>query len=295
MPRLVRQSGWICGLVLAVATIGCNRLPAPGGAQGTKPDAARKHAQTLAINAVQSAATAQAELLAQAGILVTKPGTPGPATAVSVKAPPEPPQPTPATGGNSAAPSPATGSKRAVVVKPRPGMAPIFSERVVSSIPYVSEREAEEDALHQARELIERRLAELDPPVHYRPSLNEVKTEFIRADSRTFVLLRDVDSKEFPEANTLREELAKRYRSDEISRLGYVQYQVEVTAAQVRDLRMRERLGVSMRMIAAVSFAALVGFLFLRADEWTKGYLTRWLAFAAMLLAGGAAAALYFV
>ena len=35
--------------------------------------------------------------------------------------------------------------------------------------------------------------------------------------------------------------------------------------------------------------------LFLRADEWTRGYLTTWLALAAAVLAGGAAAALVFV
>jgi hypothetical protein len=45
-------------------------------------------------------------------------------------------------------------------------------------------------------------------------------------------------------------------------------------------------------VLAAV---ALAGFLFLRADEWTKGYLTSWLAIAAVVLAGGAAAAFLFV
>ena len=40
---------------------------------------------------------------------------------------------------------------------------------------------------------------------------------------------------------------------------------------------------------------ALAGFLFLRADEWTRGYLTTWLALCAAVLAGGAAAALVFV
>jgi hypothetical protein len=166
---------------------------------------------------------------------------------------------------------------------------------VVSSIPYLNEGEAEEDALNLARDLIERRLAELDSPLQYRPSINEVKTEFIRPDSRTFILLRDVDSKEFPSAVSLREELAKRYSPDEIARLGYVRYQVEVSASQVRELRTRDRLGTSLRMLVVISFAALLGYLFLQADEWTKGYLTRWLAFIAMLLAGGAAAALYFV
>jgi hypothetical protein len=40
---------------------------------------------------------------------------------------------------------------------------------------------------------------------------------------------------------------------------------------------------------------ALAGFLFLRFDDWTRGYLTSWLAFLAAGLAGGVAAALFLV
>ena len=40
---------------------------------------------------------------------------------------------------------------------------------------------------------------------------------------------------------------------------------------------------------------ALAGFLFLRLDEWTKGYLTSWLALGAAALGGGVVAALVFV
>ena len=75
----------------------------------------------------------------------------------------------------------------------------------------------------------------------------------------------------------------------------YVEYDVEVTADQVRELRTRDRVGSSLRIFGAIAAVALAGFLFLRLDEWTKGYLTRWLAIAAVLLAGGTAAALYFV
>lgn len=294
MPRVVLPSGLVCGLVVLVVGTGCNRLPVPGGAQGAKPDAARKHAHSQAINAVHAAAKAQAELLAQSGISFTKPASNRATSPVSVKIRSERSDPpTPPT--NSSGPVPSGGSNQPITAKPRPRATPILSEMVVSSIPYLNEGEAEEDALNLARDLIERRLAELDSPLQYRPSINEVKTEFIRPDSRTFILLRDVDSKEFPSAVSLREELAKRYSPDEIARLGYVRYQVEVSASQVRELRTRDRLGTSLRMLVVISFAALLGYLFLQADEWTKGYLTRWLAFIAMLLAGGAAAALYFV
>jgi hypothetical protein len=39
----------------------------------------------------------------------------------------------------------------------------------------------------------------------------------------------------------------------------------------------------------------VAGFLFLRADVWTMGYLTRWRARGAVTLAGAAAAALIFI
>ena len=70
---------------------------------------------------------------------------------------------------------------------------------------------------------------------------------------------------------------------------------MEVTADQVRALRTRDRVGGTLRVFGALAAISLAGFLFLRADEWTKGYLTRWLAVVAVLFAGGAAAALYLV
>ena len=75
----------------------------------------------------------------------------------------------------------------------------------------------------------------------------------------------------------------------------YVEYDVEVTADQVRELRSQERSRSALRVIGVLAAVALAGFLFLRADEWTKGYLTSWLAIAAVVLAGGAAAAFLFV
>jgi hypothetical protein len=75
----------------------------------------------------------------------------------------------------------------------------------------------------------------------------------------------------------------------------YVAYYVEVTGEQVRELRAQERVSSAIRAFGIVIAVALAGFLFLRADEWTKGYLTSWLAITAVVLAGGAAAALIFV
>ena len=75
----------------------------------------------------------------------------------------------------------------------------------------------------------------------------------------------------------------------------YVEYEVEVTTDQVRELRSQDRLGTALRLVIAVIGVALAGFVFLRLDDWTKGYLTSWLAVAAAALAGGAAALAFFI
>ena len=63
---------------------------------------------------------------------------------------------------------------------PRPGW--LIRDTVVSSL--ITEADAEEDALNRAREKVEQKLAELDPPVKRTVSLGEVKSEFLRKDSR---------------------------------------------------------------------------------------------------------------
>ena len=49
----------------------------------------------------------------------------------------------------------------------------------------------------------------------------------------------------------------------------------------VRELRTRDRIVSALRVFGVVTAVALAGFLFLRLDEWSKGYLTSWLAFIA--------------
>ena len=145
----------------------------------------------------------------------------------------------------------------------------------------INEAEAEADAIRRVRPR-STALAELRPPVKYRPSPNEMKVEFLRRDSRT---VRQPSAAE-------RDEFAKQGIS---GNLVYVEYDVEVTPEQVRHLRTRDRVGDAARIFVGLTAVALAMFLFLRADDWTKGYLTRWLAAGAVLLAGGVAATLYFV
>jgi hypothetical protein len=165
---------------------------------------------------------------------------------------------------------------------PRPGSPAIIRERVASSKVYESESEAEDDVLRVAQYTIEQRMAELDPPVKYRPSENEIKSEFIRKDSRT--------------TRQPSEQQKEYYANNGLSTKWYsVEYDIEVTADQIRELRTKDRITNAFRVIAGLAFIALSCFLFLRADEWTKGYLTRWLACGAVALVGGATIALFLV
>jgi hypothetical protein len=164
----------------------------------------------------------------------------------------------------------------------RPDSPPVIKEHVSSSLPYPTASEAEEDVLTVAQDTIERRLAELDPPVKYRPSLNELKDELLLQNSR---------SVRAPTPDQLAELEAHGLSTNRV----YVEYDIEVSAKKVRELRTLDRLGDGLRVLSGLTAIALVGFLFLRLDELTRGNLTRWLAIGAALLAGGAAAALYFV
>jgi hypothetical protein len=288
--------GLACGLLVAT---GCSQKAPPreGGASGSKAEKARKDAEALALNAVTGGAAAQAKAVPESAVHrdwtafggrvaisretwmpavhmhKTAAAAKAPATPALPTAPPLPMMPTTPVTPVAAAPAPRSA--------PRPGPAVIIRERVVSVIA-TTEAEAEEDALAQARDLIERRLAELDPPVRYKPSIGEVKSEFVRNDSRT---VRPPDARE-------KTALAE---AQITGNPVHVEFDVEVTVDQVRELRSQERASAALRVLGLLVAVALAGFLFLRADEWTKGYLTSWLALGAVVLAGGAAAVLIFV
>jgi hypothetical protein len=244
-------------LGLCVALVGCARTtpPAtqtPGGASTMRAEKAHKDAQTFAVHVALAGDTAQAKFPPDP--TETKPAKP---PVAKPKGPPTPKTPPRTT-------------------------APIVRERVVSGIA-ATEAEADDDAVERVRDLIALKLSQLDPPVDYKPSANEVRAEFIRKESRTVRPPDDEDMKKL------------------ISDLNvsgnpvYVEYDVEVSAEQVRELRSQDRVSSLMRVVGGLFALALFGFLFLRADEWTKGYLTSWLAIGAVVLAGGAAAALIFI
>jgi len=239
----------------AVVAVGCQKPPQPGGASGAKPEQARRAAQNYALLLVNGAAEAQAKAI--------------PSLA--------------ANKGKSASPASPTA---ATTTRPQLPLRPNFSvairERVSGTLPAATEAEADEDSVAVACDTIERKLAELDPPVIYRPTVSEVKNEFIRRDGRNVRTPDPVEQKRFTPHGVG-------------PNLVYVEYEVEVSADQVRELRTHNRVAESLVVVAGLTALALAGFLFLRLDEWSKGYLTRWLAIGAVALAAGAAAAVYLV
>ena len=158
----------------------------------------------------------------------------------------------------------------------------MISERIVTEIPYPTEAEADARAIEEAQKLIEKRLKELDPPVEYLPPISVVRNEYIRKESRLVRLPPESEKNAIISAGY-------------VESRRYVDYTVEVTGEQIRELRTRNRVTDGLRALGAMAVVSLAGFFFLRLDEWSKGYLTSWLALAAAALGGGIVAALVFV
>ena len=273
-PRPGRLAALLaCAAIAAVAGgVGCNarRSASGGGSTSPKAEQARRQAEAAAVGGAKAAAEFAAH------------HTGGPIVATSVQGPPTAPRPPAAPPGPSVTARPAP-------APPRPADEPVIRERVSSELPHPTEQEAEKDALEQAQRRIEEKLAELDPPVRHRPTLAEVKANYLRKDSRHPRRLTEEQKKAYEKT------FADAGLKYDLDSLVFVDYEVTVSAEQVRELRAQDRVLLGLKVFAGVAAAALAGFLFLRIDEWTKGYLTSWLAVAAVALAGGAAATLALV
>ena len=275
--RVIQLGVLALGLAL---TAGCSSKPSQpqvGGSTASKAERARRDAEALAVAAATGGADAQALAVPEAAVRRDRGGlfnvaidAQKAAATVTFSGPPPPPIPPPL-----ATPQAAFAAPR-MPAPTRPSSQAVVREHVTSGVS-ASEAEADADALAQARDAIERKLGELDPPVRYRPSAAEVKAEFIRKDSRA-VRAPDADRQKLFAKEGL------------VGNFVFVEYDVEVSAEQVRELRSQERAGAGLRVLGMLVAVALTGFLFLRADEWTRGYLTSWLALGAVALAGGAAA-----
>lgn len=242
MVRLLITAG---ALAVASAATGCD--PPPHATRTTKPKPEPAKATPSAKGAKKEAAVAVG-----VGVLVST---------ASAAAPPPPPKPAPRTQYLLEAP-------------------PVIKFRAVGSADAPHEMDADEVALASAAEAIEQRLAQLDPPIAYRPTPNEVKNEYVRGNSRQ---VRPPDAAERAELEA--------YRLD--TNRVYVEYEVELSPHQVREIRTRDRVADTLRVLGVLTAGALAAFLFLRLDEWTRGYLTRWLAIGAVALAAGAVVGVY--
>lgn len=150
----------------------------------------------------------------------------------------------------------------------------VFMVKVVSQ-PHSTAKEAEMDALERAENLVAGKLAELDPPVRSQPSQTVIREQYIRNDTRV------VRGPNEQEAEVLK--VAKLDPNQQ-----YMEFFVEVTEDQLRHLRMHDRATDALRATGGLLVIFFAGFLFLRADEWTRGYLTSWLGlFAALGVVGG--------
>ena len=265
-----------CALLAAAS--GCNKRPMPthraGGSTSDEAERGRQLAAALATEAGKASAAAQAKLPAFAkggtGATIGKAGLDAVASVAAKMAPPPPrPDPRAKTGPLTRTP-------------PRPNSPVVISDKVSSSIPYTSVAEADEDALRQAQDRVEQLLRELDPPVTIRPSLEMVRSEYVRRETRTV-------RQPGPQERELL--ISTGYSSERV----YVEYDIQLTAEQIRELRTQDRIGDALRVMGVLSAVALAAFLFLRLDEWTKGYLTSRLAVAAILLGAAIAAAAVFI
>ena len=293
-PITIRRLPVALCVVLGVALAGCSSKPSSpptpprdGGAAQSRAEKARKDAEARAADAKARAEGAVRRDISLFGGRFTvsretwAPAFHAKAEAAAKTAPPAVPV-VPVPPALVPAPDVAVKGPPEPKAAARAGPPAVVRERVASVYPYGTEAEAEEDALAQACDLIEQKLAALDPPVRHRPSVGEVRAEFARKDSRT-VRAPDADAR------------ASFAQYGITGNLVYVEYDIEVTAEQVRELRAQERVSGGLRVLGVLTAVALAGFLFLRADEWTRGYLTSWLALGAVALAGGAAVALILV
>ena len=269
---------------LLIGSIGCNESGSrEGGANTPKAKENRKVAENTALEGVQFAAREQVahhEELKKKGMgekLVS-------AIFPNVSAPPAPTPPiTPKSPVAQQPQAPAFKALEPLVrSEARRTSVVVISERIVTEIPYPTEVEADARAIEEAQKLIEKRLKELDPPVEYLPPISVVRNEYIRKESRLVRLPSESEKNAIALAG-----YAEGRR--------YVEYTVEITGEQIRELRTRNRVTDGLRALGAIAAVSLAGFFFLRLDEWSKGYLTSWLALAAAALGGGIVAALVFV
>lgn len=148
------------------------------------------------------------------------------------------------------------------------GLQPAIKLTAIKSRnPHPTKEQALADALTVARTELMRQLDQLEPPIHTRPSMVTMRSNYLKGEPREVVPTED-------EKQAIRKE-------GQNSNVRWIEIDLELTEDHVQRLRSAERVTDAFR-VAAMLFAlvaALYGFL--RLDQWTKGYLTMWLGLAA--------------
>jgi hypothetical protein len=134
---------------------------------------------------------------------------------------------------------------------------------VKSDKPHATRPEAEADLLLVAQLRLADQFAKLDPPLDVTPSLNRIRTDYLREDSVKKVDPTPEDVQAWKQVDP--ELGANRF---------WVTADVEVSEEQVRQLRGDRRLAAAgpVFLLPLILAGGLYGFL--RLDAWTKGHLT---------------------
>ena len=126
---------------------------------------------------------------------------------------------------------------------------------------YPNEDKALESALEEAQDQLKAQLASLDPPVGRLPDVSYIRDKLVR--------------KKYPPA--------KKWFEDPTN-ADYIMMtlDIEVLPEHLRTLRREERVASAAWLMGGTSLLVAVVSLFFRFEEWTKGYLTRWLVLGAV-------------
>jgi hypothetical protein len=193
-----------------------------------------------------------------------------PRAAPVMRKPSAPPEAQPSGKVDAPQPVVATASEHSYVIavpaptKPEPL---IRIERICSENSYTNRDKALNDALNQAQAKIMQQLRLLEPPVMTRPSLAQIRHDFVKRN----------EEKKPTEA----EKTGWKAGGLDPNRV-WVEIDVELTEAQVQKLRAGDRVSDGIRGAGVILALVAAAYGFLRLDAWTKGYLTLWLALAAI-------------
>ncbi len=149
-----------------------------------------------------------------------------------------------------------------------------------SDKPQATSDKALSDAIQVAQVEIMRALQKLDPPVMAKPSLTKIRNEYIKKGS-----VREIQ----PTAD-----LQEKWKKENVNAdRSWVEFDVELSVSQIQQLRAGDRVNDGFRGAGVLLAVIVAAFGFLRIDAWSKGYLTNWLAIAAVVAAGLVALALW--